>query len=332
MKETGENQILISVIIPVYNVENYLTRCLCSILKQSYGNIEVILVDDGSTDSSGDICDKFAASDKRIKVYHKINGGVSSARNLGIKKVTGDYICFVDSDDWLDIDYFEQVILLLRSKKPIFLKNNYVIDDGRNNVINKYKKSNTLYYDAEQDLYEMANGYHYGWEPVASFYKATACKKVRFNTEIVYGEDLLFRYEFTKANDGLYIYQYLPKYHYYTRANSAVNSYAIYKKVDDLRVLEFIMPNVNELTRKILYQKDYLTRMITYYRLSKASSDKRDLAVSRELFKKIKKEYTSVVFDSGISISLKMKMTACFLPISIINKMYSVYIYIKGKK
>lgn len=332
MEETDEKLILISVVIPVYNVEDYLSRCINSILQQSYTNIEVILIDDGSIDSSGDICDKFAAIDKRIKVYHKTNGGVSSARNLGIEKAAGDYICFVDSDDWVDIDYFEQVILLLESKKPIFLKNNYVVDDGAGNVINKYKKSNVLYYDAEQDLYEMANGCHYGWEPFASFYEATACKKVKFNTEIVFGEDLLFRYEFNKANDGLYIYQYLSKYHYYTRESSAVNSYAIYKKVDDLKVLELIMSKANKVTRNILYQKDYLARLITYYRLSKASSDERDLAVSHELFKKIKKEFTSIVFDASISTTLKLKMVACFLPISIIDKMYSMYIYIKGKK
>ena len=323
---------LISVIVPVYNVEKYINKCIDSIIRQTYKNIELILVDDGSTDNSGKLCDKLASQDTRIKVLHKQNGGVSRARNLGIEKATGDYICFVDSDDWLEIDYFALAVPCLKKHKPKLLQNNYVKDNKKGNIINKYKKSNILYYDAEQDLYEMANGYHYGWEAVASFYEATACKKVKFNTEIVFGEDLLFRYEFNKVNDGLYIYQYLPKYHYYTRESSAVNSYSVYKKVDDLKVLELIMSKVNKVTRNILYQKDYLPRLITYYRLGKASSDERDLAVSHELFKKIKKEFTSVIFDHSIPITLKIKMAACFLPISIINKMYFIYICIKGKK
>lgn len=322
---------LISIIVPVYNVEKYISKCIFSLIGQTYKNIELILIDDGSSDTSGSICDKLASQDNRIQVLHKENGGVSSARNLGIEKATGDYICFVDSDDWLELDYFALAVPILQKYKPKLLQNNYVKDDGLGNIISKYKESNILYYNAEQDLYEMATGCHYGWEPVASFYEATGCKKVKFNTEIVFGEDLLFRYEFNKINDGLYIYQYLPKYHYYTRESSAVNSYSVYKKVDDLKVLEYIMLKVNKITKSIFYQKEYLTRLITYYRLSKASSDERDITVSRELFKKIKKEFTSAIFDSSISVTLKIKMVACFLPISIINKMYSMYAYIKEK-
>lgn len=93
---------LISVIIPVYNVEKYLERCVNSVLSQSYKNIEVILVDDGSPDNSGKMCDEFAEKDSRIKVIHTHNGGLSYARNVGIKISTGNYICFVDSDDWIE--------------------------------------------------------------------------------------------------------------------------------------------------------------------------------------------------------------------------------------
>ena len=98
-----DDNALISVIVPVYNVENYLSRCISSIIKQSYKNFELILVDDGSTDKSGAICDIFAEKDGRIKALHKINEGVSSARNYGIKQACGKYICFVDSDDYVYI-------------------------------------------------------------------------------------------------------------------------------------------------------------------------------------------------------------------------------------
>lgn len=96
---------LISVIVPVYNVEKYIARCLESILRQTYENLEIIVVDDGATDESGKICEQFAAKDNRIKVIHKTNGGLSDARNVGMQYAEGDYITFVDSDDYLDENF-----------------------------------------------------------------------------------------------------------------------------------------------------------------------------------------------------------------------------------
>lgn len=105
---------VISVIIPVYNVENYLERCLQSVLKQTYSNLEILLIDDGSTDHSGEICDLYLKKDKRIKVYHKKNGGLSSARNLGLLLCKGDYVGFVDSDDWIDHEMYERLFKLIQ--------------------------------------------------------------------------------------------------------------------------------------------------------------------------------------------------------------------------
>ena len=96
----------ISVIVPVYNVEKYLHRCVDSILAQTYQNIEIILVDDGSTDNSSLICDEYEKQDSRVKVIHKVNGGLSSARNAGIEAATGDYIGFIDSDDYITEDMY----------------------------------------------------------------------------------------------------------------------------------------------------------------------------------------------------------------------------------
>lgn len=98
---------LISVIVPIYNVEKFLERCICSLVYQSYRYLEIILVNDGSTDSCGQICNDWEKRDSRIKVIHKLNGGLSSARNAGIKVATGKYLSFVDSDDWLALDYYE---------------------------------------------------------------------------------------------------------------------------------------------------------------------------------------------------------------------------------
>ena len=98
---------IISVIVPVYNVEKYISKCLDSILKQTLKDIEIIVVDDGSTDNSGSICDRYAEQDKRVRVFHKENGGLSSARNYGIDRAEGEYIGFIDSDDYIEDDMYE---------------------------------------------------------------------------------------------------------------------------------------------------------------------------------------------------------------------------------
>lgn len=112
-KELTEDP-LISVIIPVYNVEKYLKRCLDSVINQTYKNLEIILVDDGSTDDSGKMCDEYAKKDKRIKIVHKKNGGLSSARNCGIEKAKGEFLTFVDSDDEITANYVRFLFELIR--------------------------------------------------------------------------------------------------------------------------------------------------------------------------------------------------------------------------
>ena len=105
---------LISVIVPVYNVEAYLARCVDSILAQTHANLEVILVDDGAKDASGAICDDYAAKDPRVKVLHKENGGLSSARNAGLEIASGEYIAFVDSDDWIEPDAYRHLLEVMQ--------------------------------------------------------------------------------------------------------------------------------------------------------------------------------------------------------------------------
>ena len=107
---------LISIIVPVYNVEKYIEKCIDSIINQTYKNLEIILVDDGSKDNSGKICDEYSKKDSRIKVIHKVNGGLSDARNHGLQIATGDYIGFVDSDDYIAEDMFETLYNLSEEK------------------------------------------------------------------------------------------------------------------------------------------------------------------------------------------------------------------------
>ena len=101
---------LVSIIVPVYNTSKFIDKCIDSLLDQTYGNIEIILVDDGSTDGSGEICDGYCKADKRVRVIHKINGGLASSRKIGIESMTGQYAVIVDSDDWLDKDTIEECV------------------------------------------------------------------------------------------------------------------------------------------------------------------------------------------------------------------------------
>ena len=122
---------LISVIVPVYNIEAYLRKCIDSILAQTYTNLEIILVDDGSTDNSGEICNEYAAKDARIRVIHKGNGGLSSARNTGIDIATGKYIGFVDSDDYLAPDMYEKLLgAIVNNHADISVCNVHHVDEN----------------------------------------------------------------------------------------------------------------------------------------------------------------------------------------------------------
>ena len=111
----------VSVVIPVYNVEKYLRECVDSVLIQSYTDLEIILVDDGATDSSGKICDEYVATDKRVKVIHKENGGLSSARNIGLDSSTGQYVYFLDSDDYIEPNTIKVLINTIRESEADFV-------------------------------------------------------------------------------------------------------------------------------------------------------------------------------------------------------------------
>lgn len=177
----NEEQPFFSVIVPVYNVEKYLGQCVESILGQGFAEYELILIDDGSPDSSGDICDKYASLDPRINVIHKENGGLSSARNAGIKKAKGKYIFFIDSDDYLiDNDAFQglynlaqktQADVIMYGIKKFFEEDGRYesdLDDIDVTKINFNKKNDALKYMIERNIY-----------------KADACVKIVKNEIVV---------------------------------------------------------------------------------------------------------------------------------------------------
>ena len=122
----------ISIVVPIYKVEQYLDKCVNSLVNQTYKEIEILLVDDGSPDRSPKMCDKYAQEDPRIKVIHKVNGGLSDARNFGLKEVVGEYVLFVDSDDYIDVDTCEKFVSIMKDNKPdIVVGNAYRLENNK---------------------------------------------------------------------------------------------------------------------------------------------------------------------------------------------------------
>ena len=144
----AENNILVSVIVPVYNVENYIEKCLESIVNQTYKNLQIILVDDGSTDKSGEICDKYVKMDERVEVIHKENNGLVSARKSGIVRAKGIYTVNVDGDDWIETDAIEKYVMISNKYHPdiIMVTSHYNDYEASQNIINRYHQEGLVNY------------------------------------------------------------------------------------------------------------------------------------------------------------------------------------------
>ncbi len=143
---------LISVIVPIYNFENCLQKCVDSILNQSYTNLEVILVNDGSKDQSGKVCDYYAQIDSRVKVIHKKNGGASDARNKGLDVATGEYIGFVDGDDWIEKDFFRTLYELIQTHEADLSMISY--NEVRESGVSAHSDSDNVFVMEQYELFQ----------------------------------------------------------------------------------------------------------------------------------------------------------------------------------
>lgn len=198
----------ISVIVPIYNSENHLEKCIDSILNQTYSNFELILINDGSKDSSGQICDSYSYKDSRIKVYHKENGGASSARNLGIDKATGDYLVFVDSDDFVDDDYLSAFFVdSLKSDKHTLVIQSVLHVYDKNRVELPKLKEGLYTEDNFSKLFFSINETILKGYSVGKLYSRKIINKnnIRFNHEIFSLEDLVFMMTYLSYVNNVYL-------------------------------------------------------------------------------------------------------------------------------
>lgn len=213
---------LISIIIPIYNVEKYLSECINSVIGQNYNNIEILLIDDGSTDNSGKICDEYKKIDNRIKVYHKLNGGLSDARNYGLDKANGKYVCFVDSDDFVLKDYISSMYSNLKRNEVDIASCGYSLFCNEKNIINKNrvgieKKYNTI----EAHKYLNIIGY-FNTVVWNKLYNKKLFNDIRFPIGKKSEDCFIMPYLIEKSN-GVY-YSSIPKYMYRQRSESITKS------------------------------------------------------------------------------------------------------------
>jgi len=243
----------ISVIVPVYNVEAYLERCVESILQQTYTHFELILINDGSTDSSGQICDHLASQYENIKVYHIENAGVSNARNMGIQLATGSWVTFIDSDDFVTKDYLATLASAVEGVNVGFviaplhhIKNGIVTDLPSHS-------GKTELWSTEETMKELLMTTRTSFFPVAKLFKRDLLADEKFNTNYHLAEDALFLTELLLKTRCSCVFIDKPVYYYDHREGSATTSVNRYV-FDTIEVYQQIIAQVSQAFPNLKYE------------------------------------------------------------------------------
>ena len=275
---------LISIIIPVYKVEKYLKKCIESVLNQTYTNLQIILVDDGSPDNCGKICDEYAKKDSRIEVIHKANGGLSDARNVGISKAKGRYIGFVDSDDYIKENMYEILLNLIKKyDADVSICNLYDVIDGNEYIRNK--ENGIREYSRLDILKEVLldkNIQSYAWNKL---YKKELFDEVKYPIGKKYEDIGTTFYIFEKCNKIVVTSE--PEYYYLKRSDSLVNNVTESTVFDYMELILqrylYINDNIKELKQ---YNDYYLVRT-----LLTANNDIKEL---KQIEEKTKQKYNEL--------------------------------------
>ena len=277
---------LISVIVPVYNVEAYLPRCIDSVLNQTYENLEIFLVNDGSGDRSGAICDEYALRDPRIRVLHKENGGQSTARNLALEAMTGEFVTFVDSDDWLEPDAYEAMMALA------LRENVKLVSAGRFDVSARTGEKKLGLCPKREEVIpaEAMLGRLFTWDgcdssPCDKVFHRSLFDEIRFPSRSNC-EDVAIVYKLVEAAESVAM---LPKpiYNYYHREGSTSNSALSERTFYFEDYTETILPYIQQRFPGIYSQARYfrvrsLTHSVLCVELARGESRKRFLSRGRK--------------------------------------------------
>lgn len=307
------SKIKVSIIVPIYNVEKYLKQCIESIIKQKHDNLEIILVDDGSIDNSGKIADEYAIKDNRIKVIHKENAGVSSARNTGIDVATGEYVCFSDADDYLMEDYVEYLLnLITKNNADISLTKEMFTTFHQEQISRDYIEE----YSAERTTIEILI-YNIPIGVYCKMFKREFLNKnkIRFIPEIFIGEGFNFNtMAFQRANKVAIGHR---KTYFYRRNNptSATTKFSIKKWENGLYAIEnikkdFIIKTSN--IDKAWKYANWHTHCDVFNFMVIASAEKEN----KDMYKKCKKIMRrDAHYSFGMNISFREKVRAIIIMI-----------------
>ena len=241
MDKNGKKNPLISIIVPVYNVSNYVSQCIQSIVEQTYSEIEILIIDDGSTDLSPVICDRWQMKEQRINVIHTDNYGVSHARNIGLEYAHGEYVGFVDADDWIEPDFYEELVKEIMLNDADVASGGYTREEINGGLVT-LKKDNHNVYSREEILLEIFSCESpkiLYWEVWDKLFRKDIITNIQFDESIDSAEDMLF---FWQAMKNVNRFAYVPsfKYHYRMRDGSAVHSGITAKKLSANKAIQRI--------------------------------------------------------------------------------------------
>ena len=240
---------MISIIIPVYNVRLYLARCIESVMAQTLADGELILVDDGATDGSGALCDLYSRKDSRIRVFHQRNMGGSSARNVGLDQATGEYIMFVDADDWIERNFCDNLLTKMKNVNKCDL-----VISGYSEVGKLKLRENKIYKEEAISLNDLSGRFDELYEncilnsPVAKLYRRELIGNQRFDSSVKLGEDLLFNLEYYPKCNKISLSTYVGYAYNKMNEGSATKAF----RESDLKDLVLIYKKSQEFVKKYL--------------------------------------------------------------------------------
>ena len=320
---------LISIIVPIYNVEKYLNKCIDSIISQTYDHLEIFLVDDGSTDKCGYICDEYAKRDLRIRVIHKANGGLSDARNVALEVVTGDYVTFVDSDDWVSEYYIENLYIGLKTVGADMSISRFVDFFDNDTVPQRFNKVDTKTIEvlsAEQCLEKML--YQDGVDTCAwgKLYKRENFDGLRFPKGKLY-EDIPVTHKLIEKCARIALIPNVD-YMYYQRANGIQRAEYSPKKLDAIKHMNELRIHIKEKYPKLGKASDcrYLSTVcnILFQIPEKEYKEQADI-----LWNELKKCRKTVLFNIHGRRKAKFAALISYGGLSFMRKVYRILESIK---
>lgn len=296
MRSKGNNESLISIVVPVYNIEGYVYRCVDSMINQTYRNIEIILVDDGSIDKSGIICDEFANRDKRIKVIHKKNGGLSDARNAGIAAANGEYIGFVDGDDYIHQKMYEILLdACIRNNAQMAMCGRKTVDENGNLIKEMFTLGGETLYTGKEAVEHLLRWDSCDSSACDKLYSRILFDKVRYPLGVMSEDYQVTSRLMLSANRIVHVGYSL--YNYVQRTERISHQLFTRKRIDVLKQVDIMTGFILDKFPDLKLQCDYFTgkQLISIQRYAFYNTDPKMRISMIEIRDICKKEKAKVI-------------------------------------